>query len=235
MAYARIQNTVSGLTVAFVFYNATDQAWNGSAYETWVDGNYATYAVAATEIGTSARYRVAIPAGVVTAGYDDIVARSATLGGSIYGSLGQGTVVTFSQAAAATSTAPISSGGLSAKRGDTFSTSITGLGSLTGRTKLWFTVKSGLISDNDTDSIIQIEESGGLLYLNGAAYGTASDGSLTVTDANAGDVTITLKPAASKLLPIGTYHYDVQVLNTIVTTLAEGDFVTVVDVTRAVS
>jgi hypothetical protein len=122
------------------------------------------------------------------------------------------------------------------ERGDTWTISLTGLGSLAGRSKLWFTLKSQH-SHTDAQSLVQIEETAGLLYLNGAAAGTAADGSITVTDANAGDVTITLKPAATATLsPATRLYWDVQTLTgTVVSTRTTGTAQISPDVTRSLS
>jgi len=122
-------------------------------------------------------------------------------------------------------------------RGDTWSISITALGSLVGRSKLWFTVKRNT-GAADADAVIQIEESGGLLRLNGAAA-TSGQGSLVVTDAGAGNITVTLDEVASAQIAAGVspaYAYDVQVLNGgNVTTLAFGSLQVTADATRATS
>ncbi len=125
-------------------------------------------------------------------------------------------------------------GTITALRGDSLSISLTGLGSLTARTKLWFTVKWAR-SDADTASVIQVTEAGGLLFLNGAAA-TAGQGSITVNDAATGAVTVALAPAATALLSVARYAWDLQMLTASgVTTLAEGEFAVSADVTRAVS
>jgi hypothetical protein len=126
------------------------------------------------------------------------------------------------------------------RRGDSWSISITGLGALTGYTSLWFTVKDGA-DDADSAAIIQIKKNAsgtgdGLIYLNGAA-GTAGQGSITIDDASAGDITIALDEAATLLLPHGGgKHYDIQVLiSGTVTTLTEALFGITGDYTRAVT
>lgn len=58
----------SGTTHDFYCYNQSGQVWNGSAFVTWVDGNYASYRVTATETGTSGRFTGTAPAG--TANYE---------------------------------------------------------------------------------------------------------------------------------------------------------------------
>jgi hypothetical protein len=120
-------------------------------------------------------------------------------------------------------------------RGDTISITLTGLGSLAGRTKLWFTVK-GNNENTDIQSIIQIEENAGLTYFNGEVAATPADGSVTVDDEDAGDITITLIASRSAELEVtNKLVYDVQVLATTVTTLTSGDFIVSGDVTRATS
>lgn len=74
---------------------------------------------------------------------------------------------TLTQSAVAIASA-VTGSTIALHRGDTLSASLTGLGNLTGYTKLWFTVKRQL-SQSDTNSIIQIVNPGGLIYLNGAA------------------------------------------------------------------
>jgi len=131
--------------------------------------------------------------------------------------------------------AAMASGVVTIKRGDSLSLEITDLGDISTRTNLWFTVKRDL-SDIDTEAIIQIDENTGLLYLNGAA-GTAGNGVITVDDAVAGDITITLQEAdTDDLVPAIGLHYDVQVLDGgDVTTLTEGPCNITGDVTRAIT
>ncbi len=131
--------------------------------------------------------------------------------------------------------AAISGTNIVVQRGDTLSVSFTGLGSLVGRTKLWFTVKRAP-SDTDPQAIIQIEESDGLLFLNGAPA-TSGQGSLTVTNATTGALTIALAAVATATLPgSGSATYDVQVdIAGTVTTLTQGSLTVNVDVTRATS
>ena len=119
-------------------------------------------------------------------------------------------------------------------RGDDLSVSLTGLGSIAGRTKLWFTMKRSK-GDVDTSAIVQITEGEGLTRLNGAE-GTAGNGSLTVDDEDAGDITIVLKAVETAKLRPASLHYDVQVLIAgIVSTLTESRCNVTADVTRATS
>jgi hypothetical protein len=123
---------------------------------------------------------------------------------------------------------------ITAHRGDTLSAALENIGALTNYSKLWFTVKRDY-DDADTAAVIQIEKTGGLLYLNGAV-GTAGNGSLTINDVASGDVTIVLNASETAKLSPGNYQYDIQILRsagTPVSTLTYGEFVVAADVTRA--
>jgi hypothetical protein len=85
--------------------------------------------------------------------------------------------------------------------GDNISEDLTYLGDLTGRTKLWVTLKKSL-SDADGAALIQIEETAGLIYINGVA-GTAINGSITVTGVAAGNLTWAIEASESVKL-VGT-------------------------------
>ncbi|HUV82894.1 MAG TPA: hypothetical protein VMW53_07465 [archaeon] len=119
----------------------------------------------------------------------------------------------------------------------TFSASITGLGSLANISKLYFTAKRK-VADEDADAIIQIEETGGLLILNGAVAGTPANGSLTVDDAVAGDITIVLSEEETIKLLKENLFYDIKIIRTIGTTasvLQIGILVVTEDVTDAIT
>jgi len=120
-------------------------------------------------------------------------------------------------------------------RGDTLAAAVTGLGNITGRTKLWFTVKESL-EDADAAAILQIEESAGLIYLKGAAA-TAGQGSLVVTNATTGALTVNLAAVASATLEPETLFYDFQWKDAggLIHTLSEGRVLVEPDVTQAVA
>ena len=142
---------------------------------------------------------------------------------------------TLTQSAASVVSA-VSGSTLTITRGDTFTATITGLGSIATRTRLYFTVKTDPASQADSAAIIQIEESDGLKYLNGAAASVAGQGSITVDDEDAGDITIVLAAAASDDLAIRSMTYDVQMVTaTAVTTLTSATCTVAKDVTRAVA
>lgn len=51
----------SGISYDFFFYNADNEVWNGTAFVTWSDVDFASYRVAATETGTSGEFPVPTP------------------------------------------------------------------------------------------------------------------------------------------------------------------------------
>jgi len=127
------------------------------------------------------------------------------------------------------------------RRGDTLSAALTGLGSLSGYVSIDFTLKEKT-SDTDDEAILRIRlnqsgEDDGLLRVNGAAASQASDGSITIDDADAGDITIALAESVSDDLEVrSSMYYDVQLITaTAVSTLSEGYCNVNADVTRAVS
>jgi hypothetical protein len=171
-----------------------------------------------------------------SAAFDTVVPNIAFFTNAPSGGGGGSVVVTFSQAAAAIGATPADAGTITIRRGDTVSQALTGLGILTGRSKLWITAKSVPALQTDPISVIQVEETAGLVYLNRAAAATPTDASITVTNATTGAITVLVKAAASAQLIPGTYLYDVQVIIAgIVTTLAAGSFVVISDVTGAIS
>jgi hypothetical protein len=121
------------------------------------------------------------------------------------------------------------------RRGDTATIQLTELGNISARTKLWFTVKRST-AETDSAAIIQVTEAGGLVTLNGAAS-TTGNGAITIDDAVLGNITISLKPAATmQLNPANGLHADVQMLTVSgVTTLTAMDVVIEADVTLAIA
>lgn len=93
----------------------------------------------------------------------------------------------------------------------TWTVAITGVGNIAARTAFYFTIKRGT-SENDEQALIQIEETAGLEVINGSSAGvTAGNGSIVVTDAVAGDFTVTLAAVEScKLTEEDGLFYDVK-------------------------
>lgn len=124
-------------------------------------------------------------------------------------------------------------------RGDTWSIPLTGLGSMTTHSKLWVVLKRNA-AEADAESLVMVEHTDGLLYLNGAAPVapiTSASGTLAITDESAGAILWGVDKAATALLPPGTWTYEVQQLTTggEVTTMARGIFTIDADFVRAYS
>ena len=121
-------------------------------------------------------------------------------------------------------------------RGDSIAQALTGLGDISNRTKLWFTMKSKK-SHTDAQAICRIEETVGLEYLNAAAAGTAANGDITVQDETAGNVTIVLDEVESaKLVGAKRLYYDISVLRDTgaVNTIGTGEVEVQEDVGRVI-
>jgi hypothetical protein len=81
--------------------------------------------------------------------------------------------------------------------------------------------------------VLQVEESAGLLYINKAAATVPGNGTLTVDDASAGNITITLEAVESdKILPNEAYCFDVKKDNDI---MGEGKFLVSTAITRTIT
>lgn len=109
------------------------------------------------------------------------------------------------------------------KSGD-FVASFIYLGDLSGVTNLYFTVKPQTLVNSlpDNQATIQIQEGVGLLYINGGVAGVPANGSITITDAPAGHITINLDAVETAKLTANTkYRYDIKADHNI---LAEGAF-----------
>jgi hypothetical protein len=122
--------------------------------------------------------------------------------------------------------------------GDTLVLMFLRLGDISGRDKLWFTLKADRSDDADSASLIQIEETAGLEYIDGAAATVPGNGTITVIDAPSGDITVGLAAVEAAKLDDDTGHlsYDVQMLaGTTITTLVMGGAVIVADATKATS
>lgn len=123
-------------------------------------------------------------------------------------------------------------------RGDSLNISLSGLGDISSRSEVWFTVKPKSNDPTDDEATIQITETGGLLILNGATAATPGNGTLTVTNEVTGAITITLAASDVATIEPGDYYaYDIQVLydDGSVSTPSEGDFTVSKDVTRSTS
>ena len=96
---------------------------------------------------------------------------------------------------------------------NTWEFSLTDLGDVSGRTMLWFTAKEDIErADASQWTILQIEETAGLLYIGGEAASNPALGSITVTDAVAGDITVKVDESVTGI-PSMSGRYDVAVLD----------------------
>lgn len=122
-------------------------------------------------------------------------------------------------------------------RGDDWAWPVTDLGDITTYTDLWFTFRPDR-RDTDLASDVQLKESVGLVYLNGASATTPANGSITRDDAVAGDITLALdKDETVNLVPKDGAYYDIQGITAagVVRTIREGRGKITPDVTRAIA
>lgn len=106
----------------------------------------------------------------------------------------------------------------------TWDIDLTGIGDISDRTALYFVAKGERESEADSSAIVSIEETLGLLYIGGAAAAAAADGSITVTDAVAGDITITVSAAETGIVSTQGWYGVKKVSATAVTLMCEGWF-----------
>lgn len=126
---------------------------------------------------------------------------------------------------------------LTLQRGDTLTIALTGLGNISARTKLWFTVKDRN-TKTDAQAKLLVEETLGLEVLEGSDPAVTETSTLVVTNAVTGAVTITISAAASlKLTPTTTAVWDMQMLTAagVVTTLTQGTVKVMADITRCIT
>jgi hypothetical protein len=111
--------------------------------------------------------------------------------------------VTATVAISATEAAAVASGLLALRAYNTFSQAVTSTSEddLSAASSVWLAIKRNT-AKADADSLIFIEETAGLTVLDGAAYATPLNGSLTVSG-SAGDWTVTLKVEAAAMAAIG--------------------------------
>lgn len=119
-------------------------------------------------------------------------------------------------------------------RSTTLSETLTLNGTVTSRSKAWFTVKTKK-SLTDDQATIQIVEGTGLVVLNGEAVSglDQAQGSLTFVD---GDAVVYLTPTLSEALDLNKFLYDVKVrIGSDTYQRAVGEFVVIAAVTESIS
>ncbi len=119
----------------------------------------------------------------------------------------------------------IAGGRITVRPYTTWTINISGLGSLVGRTKLWLGVKDDPATEADTASFLQVEETAGLQYINGAV-GVGANATLTVTDAVAGNITITVNKSQTGIPPRAGRVWQVKmgIAAGVDTVVSEGEF-----------
>lgn len=124
---------------------------------------------------------------------------------------------------------------LQIRRGDTLEILAYRLGDLSAIDDMWFTLKRRL-ADTDTESQIQISLDAGLLAIDGAAATVAANGSITITNAAVGNLTIELAAEESAKLDGGYVGYwDIQTLTgDVVATTVYGNAMVIGDATRRI-
>lgn len=110
------------------------------------------------------------------------------------------------------------------------------VGDITARQDLWFTLKKNF-ADPDAAAMVQIQETAGLVYINGGVATVPSNGSISVPAAASGNVVVLLAADESAKLTSceGFWFYDIQVeWSTGIETLIQGRALVSPDVTRTV-
>lgn len=125
-------------------------------------------------------------------------------------------------------------------RGDTYSEDII-VGSVAGYISIWMTVKSNEAKD-DSKAVFQIKKNSsgvgdGLIYANEEAASSSALASITVNNESTGNLTVFIDESLTDDFELDDdLYYDVQLRVTgSVTTIAEGTFKIVKDITRSIT
>jgi hypothetical protein len=112
---------------------------------------------------------------------------------------------------------------ITVRAGDSWTIPISGLGSLSDVSKLWFSVNT--LGAPDSTAKLFVELAAGLTIVNGASHSPTSDGALAITDAGAGNITVTVQSSVTALVS-GSVRWTVKERSTsgVDTTLATGIF-----------
>lgn len=95
---------------------------------------------------------------------------------------------------------------------NTWNFSLTGLGDITGRAELYFTAKENVErADASAQTILQVEETAGLIYIGGEKAANPALGTLTVDDAALGNITIKVDETVTGI-PSMDGRYDVKMI-----------------------
>jgi len=236
--------TASGLTIYCVLLNKGGLVWNGVTFEIINGANWTNYDIAMTEsvagiyfanmpaMGAGAYFAISYDQAGGLPAITDTPVDFYTINWDGSGivelsdiNLDNTTILNLlSTSPSVMQNRCMNNDDLICRKSADFTASFIYLGDLTVFTKLYFTVKPqvDLNSTVDSKSTIQIEAGSGLIYINGGTALNPLNGSITITDAVAGHLTIALDAEETAKLSAGTkYRYDIKRDNTV---LAEGAF-----------
>jgi hypothetical protein len=252
--------TISGVGARVVDYNGDNVAPAATALSssTWTNALASALTTAVTSVATLlTRIAGTLASGTHQPQSGDSYARlGSPAGASIaadIAAVGNGVVVHLSRPSYVPETA-ISSGKVSAWRGDTFSGQFTGLGSLVDCEKIQFTLKSSTDQEDSEASLI-VEWDGTdttITRISGSAATESQStmAEITIDDENEGDLTIEINEGIMAILgddsaggiysrdvqlPKAEYFYDFQrkIAGGTLKTVAAGVFSVISDVSRA--
>jgi len=163
-------------------------AWSDAAGAQWQDQTWVLFPTDNT-LAVLAASIAAVPAAVWAVGVRTLTSFG-TLVADVASAVWSFATRTLTMSAAAI-VAAVSGTSVTQVRATTWNFSITGMGSIADRAEFFFTLKRRT-RDGDADALVKIEETIGLQVINGQTAGTPANGSITVTDAAAGDVTVVL-------------------------------------------
>lgn len=186
IAFLRTEDGKHFYTLAF---DADDRPTEeGTARYKFVDGTYTRYVVLQTVVQSSGG-----GGGSVTVDADAVVNALLAQGPTLYTALTADETIL--------------------RIADEYVQEFAGLGDLSGRDNIAFALKTRK-TDADTAALIYLTEDGGLTRVNGAAYVTTANGSITVDDEVAGDITVRISSAVTAGLTVGKRQDAVKILIT---------------------
>ena len=126
-----------------------------------------------------------------------------------------GTIVNYVNVGSVTAAAAQQAGTIACLIGDTLAAGFT-VGTITGWTKIVVTAKRQ-VTDPDSSAIFQVVVNssgggGGLLILNGAVPSDPTQGSLSVSDATAGTIALTVSATETATIAAGQYFYSLRAI-----------------------
>jgi len=150
-------------------------------------------------------------------GYDFNGGLQALITASVGGGLSTAnmtTIIAGVQAVSEDIASPLSANQINVTEGDHWIINITGLGSLANRTNMIWAMKFNRV-DKDSESVIYVDETTGLITVAGTPYATAANGSLTITDESAGDIQVVIASVVTKKIRQGQYKDGAKILRSV--------------------